>query len=97
MIELILRIFNRIFVVRSAYLLLEKENKRSKLSLKFPNRGTMDALTNHYGSSSEDEAEDDSKDQPDTKKAKVTIEENLHLKPSTSSQFSSVKTVRFLT
>ena len=35
----------------------------------------MDALTNHYGSSSEDEAEDDSKDQPDTKKAKVTIED----------------------
>ena len=55
----------------------------------------MDTLTHHYGSSSEDEADDDSKDKPEAKKAKVTIEENLHLKPSTSSQFSSVKTVRF--
>ena len=55
----------------------------------------MDALTAHYGSSSEDDGEDDSKDQPETKKAKVTIEENLHLKPSTSTEFSSVKTVRF--
>jgi len=53
----------------------------------------MDTLTHHYGSSSEDEADDDSKDKPEAKKAKVTIEENLHLKPSTSSQFSSVKTL----
>ena len=69
--------------------------KRPKSSLKI--EIIMDALTNHYGSSSEDEAEDDSKDQPETKKAKVTIEENLHLKPSTSTEFSSVKTVRFTT
>ena len=96
-IYVILRILNRIFVDSSAFVLLQNENKRSKITQKISISGIMDALTNNYGSSSEDEPEDDSKGQPETKKAKVTIEENLHLKPSTSSEFSSVKTVRFLT
>ena len=54
----------------------------------------MDTLKGNYGSSSEDEAEDDSKDQPEAKKSKVSVEENLHLKPPSLNEFSSVKTVR---
>jgi hypothetical protein len=55
----------------------------------------MDTLTHNYGSSSSESDSDDEgkKTSPAAKKAKVSSEEILHLQPSTSKEFSSIKMV----